>query len=151
GPITGLTVTPNPVGTPAALARRTFQIGFPSQTLSGSYSFVLASTIKALNNGELLDTNLNAGLDILRGGSTTQGTNVPVTFTDGVLPLTPLTIGPNKTVTETLTVTNPFLIQGITTKLNILAQNDPDLEATLIAPDNTAIKLFTNVGNSGPL
>src|SRR5262249_46335148 len=63
GPITGpFTVTANPAGTPAALAKRTFQIGFPTQNLNGTYSIKLDSIhIKALNNGDLLDTNLNAG------------------------------------------------------------------------------------------
>jgi subtilisin-like proprotein convertase family protein len=150
GPIPGgFTVTANPPGTSPALANRTFQIGFPTQFLSGSYSITLAPTIRALNNGDLLDTNLNAGLDILRGGSTTAGTNVPVIFTNNSLPLT---IGPNSTVTATLNITNPFLIQGITTQLSITAMNDPDLEATLVHPDGTKIKLFTKVGNilSGP-
>src|SRR5262249_2261218 len=144
------------VGTPAALAKRTLRIGFPTQMLNGTYSIVLASTIRALedgdlldpnpNPGDLLDTNLNAGLDILRGGSTTQGTNVPITFTATNLPLT---IGPNETVTATLDIDNPFLIQGLTTKLSISALNDPDLEAVLVHPDGTEIKLFTNVGNIG--
>src|SRR5262249_54138990 len=76
-------------------------------------------------------------------------TNTPVTFTDTSLTTNPLTIGPKATVTETLTVTDPFQIQSITTKLSISAANDPDLEATLVHPDGTAIKLFTNVGNTG--
>src|SRR5262249_10335315 len=42
------TVTANPPGTSAALARRTFRIGFPTQQVNGYYSIVLASTIKSL-------------------------------------------------------------------------------------------------------
>src|SRR5262249_34861458 len=46
-------------------------------------------------------------------------------------------------------VPDSFLVQGVKVTLTIQHQNDPDLEATLIAPDGTSVKLFTGVGGSG--
>ena len=58
GQINGpFTVTANPPGTSAALALRTFRIGFPIQQVGGFYSLVLDSTIKSMA-GDLVDANL---------------------------------------------------------------------------------------------
>jgi subtilisin-like proprotein convertase family protein len=61
----------------------------------------------------------------------------------------PVTLSPGKTATIPLTFGSNFLIQGASILLNINYPHDPDLEATLVAPDGTRIKLFTNVGNNG--
>src|SRR5204863_379669 len=45
---------------------RTFRVGFPTQTLSGTYTVSLGSDI-ADTLGNKIDTNQNAGLDLLRG------------------------------------------------------------------------------------
>src|SRR5262249_59500471 len=61
GPISGpFTVTPNPAGTPAALANRVFRIGFPTQTLSGTYSLCIGPNIKSLAGG-ILGSQLKPG------------------------------------------------------------------------------------------
>jgi subtilisin-like proprotein convertase family protein len=145
------TVTPDPNGDPNnpdpdPSHPRTWRIsGFPTQFLSGTYTIIFGPNVLA-KNGEAMDVNLNAGLDVLRGGSPQNAQLVPITV--GATPGA-VTIGPGKTVTSTLTFTDPFLIEGATLQLNILDTNDPDLSATLIAPDGTPIRLFTSVGNRG--
>jgi subtilisin-like proprotein convertase family protein len=79
GTITARTVfiTPNPNGTdPNPGTPRTYRITFPTQQLSGSYSVVFGSGIHAVN-GDAMDTNLNAGVDLLRG---TQPSTTPTTL-----------------------------------------------------------------------
>jgi sugar lactone lactonase YvrE len=221
---------------------RTFRINIPSQDLSGTYTLTLASTIRAkprgsqtAGQGDQLDTNLNAGLDVLRGGvpgsqniqvdsvtSTFAPSNVSftgssalsdidnfykgkvLTFTSGanaglsrmidsyvgsfreftftspgnswpVAPsvgdaffiqlTTPVSASYNGPAvalpagkTTVIPVTFPrtlangqngsFQILGATVELNITYPHDPDLEASLVAPDGTTVKLFTNVGNN---
>jgi large repetitive protein len=122
---------------------RTFQIGFPVQQLSGTYTVTLDSSITSAS-GYALDTNLNAGLDLLRGTSSTAP--VPVTFNSANVPVT---LAPGRTSSSTITLTDNFVSQGLTLTLDITDPNDPDLSAVLIAPDGTMIPLFTGVGTTG--
>jgi subtilisin-like proprotein convertase family protein len=131
---------------------RTYKITFPTQQLSGSYTVVLAPIMHAVPQGnqtvgDLLDTNLNAGLAVLRGVDPFNATLTAVSHTysgpavnlnPGKTTAIPLNFGPEN-----------FIIQGATLTLNITYPNDPDLEASLIAPDGTPIILFTRVGG-GP-
>jgi subtilisin-like proprotein convertase family protein len=144
---------------------RTFMITLPDQPgtplgngldQSGSYSLSLAPTMRAENKGgqapgqgDLLDTNQNAGLDLLRGTASdaTSASFVIASHNYGGPAVTvpggksldiPLTFGPED-----------FLIQKATVQVNIQSPFDPSLEAQLIAPDGTIVKLFTNVGNNG--
>jgi subtilisin-like proprotein convertase family protein len=165
GAISGpFTVTPNPSGTPPALANRTFRIGFPTQSLSGTYSIVVSpinpadgTTIQD-THGNAIDTDLNAGLDTLRGNSFSATVGAPINYTTTVSKA----INANSTVNSTITINDQFIIQQdsinhIRLRLNITSPssspiNDPDLIATLISPDGrTMIPLFTKVGNVGPL
>ncbi len=153
GPATiasGFTVSPNPAGTPVALANRTFRIGFPVQSFSGNYSLVfgpdkLGNYIKDVN-GNAVDTNLNAGVDVLRGADPVNGVVLTVPVSSGNVNLT---LPPGQTVSSTINVPNSFLVQGTTVTLSIQHNNDPDLTATLFAPDGTSVQLFSNVGASG--
>jgi subtilisin-like proprotein convertase family protein len=162
GDITGpFTVTANRSGTPAALAKRTFRISFPAQSLSGTYSIVISpsnntgAVIQDLN-GYAVDTNLNAGLDALRGFSNPPVIGSPTTYTT----TTAVTIQPNATITSPLTINDQFIIQQdgtnhIGLRLNIQSLssgppiNDPDLVAKLIAPTGQVITLFSNVPTKG--
>jgi subtilisin-like proprotein convertase family protein len=134
---------------------RTFRIGFPTQTLSGTYTVQVGSSVTD-DQGHALDMNENAGLQILRqvaiGGAT-----APVTYnsTDATTttPL-PITTGtaPNNVTTSILNVPDNFPIQGITLRLNISYPHDPDLTVQLVPPSATGllpITLFTNVGQTG--
>ena len=70
---------------------RTFQIGFPVQQLSGTYTVTLDSSITSAS-GFALDTNLNAGLDLLRGTSSTapcRSRSTRRTFPSRSLPAAP--------------------------------------------------------------
>jgi subtilisin-like proprotein convertase family protein len=143
GAIAGpFTVSPLFSGAPGLVAR-SFRVGFPIQRLSGTYTLVLGSGILS-SIGERLDTNLNAGLDVLRGTSQTGGTNVPVSFSGGTN--LNLNVAPGKTVTANLLVTDPFVIQHVRAALTVNTPNAADLEAQLIGPDGTVVQLFTNVG-----
>ena len=142
--VSDITITPNPLGNDADPSHpRTYRISFPTQYLSGTYTITLASTIKSAA-GDELDTNQNAGVDLLK--QTPSGTSVAVTFNSTNVP-TAITSG--STTTSVLNVPAGFLTQDLTLTLNITYPNDPDLEATLIGPDGTQVKLFTNVGSAG--
>jgi subtilisin-like proprotein convertase family protein len=142
-----VSVTPNP---PGGTANRTFRITLPTQTLSGSYSLVFGpdtqgNYIKDVN-GHQIDTNLNAGVDLLRGGDPVNGAIVPNLYPSGPIN-TPLPA--DRTVDSVINVPDSFLVEGVTLQLSIQHQNDPDLTATLIAPDLTSVQLFSGVGTSG--
>ncbi|SIO68013.1 Proprotein convertase P-domain-containing protein, partial [Singulisphaera sp. GP187] len=145
GPINGpFTIVANPLGTdPNPSSPRTYRIGFPRQQLSGTYTVTLASSIKSAL-GDALDTNLNAGVDVLRQTPSTPTPPLSLSSTN-----VPVAIAPQQTITSTLTVPNQFLVQGLTLTLNINYPYDPDLEAVLIAPDGTMVPLFTNIGVTG--
>ncbi len=137
------TMVPDPQAGENASFPRTFKIGFPTQFLSGTYTITLASTIKS-ESGVALDTNLNAGVDVLKGTST--NTPIPLTVSSND---TPVVIQPGQTVSSQITLNSNFLIQGLTLQMNIAYGNDPDLTATLVAPDGTSIVLFSNLPPSG--
>ena len=152
-----------------------FEIGFPQQFLSGTYTVQLGPNILDTNvtsqypNGQPLDTNLNAGVDVLRG----QGPNDPVTtlryngpflpkgFPDAtVATLDPKVYDPtvpsaSKVVAQsTIIVPDSFVVQGDTTssglsglvaQLNLTYPNDPNLEVVLTHGTKSVI-LFSGVG-----
>jgi subtilisin-like proprotein convertase family protein len=152
-----INVTPvNPVGGAAT----TFQIGFPLQELSGTYAFQLGTGIKD-TFGDAVDTNQNAGLDVLRGQSQNGPTATVVYPAVGDLPK-PIP-APNGTtpgeVSSTITVPDSFLVQGDKTsakisglrvQVNISYPTDPDLTATLYydmgTPSEVSVPLFSGVG-----
>jgi subtilisin-like proprotein convertase family protein len=157
GPNGGLSatfsITPNPNGNdPDPAHPRTFRINFLTSdgtrplamNLNGTYTVTLASSIKSAA-GDSLDTNLNAGLDVLRG--TPSAGTTPITYTPSD---TPVGIGDatqaGKVSDSNINVTDNYLVQGVTVRLNISYAHDPDLEATLIAPNGTRVTLFKNVG-----
>jgi subtilisin-like proprotein convertase family protein len=237
GQITGpFTVTPDPTPPNARIINgnlttaadpdpahpRTYRIAFPTQKLSGTYTITLAPQPRSVT-GDLLDTNQNAGLDVLRGtspdvvpdsvqaspsptavsfaGSSSLNPNANIyngltlTFTSGALnglsrqiasysgpthvftftsnwptapqvgdtfqifnslPVSHSYSGPAVTLTPGKVTAIPFTfgpenftIQGVQVKLNITYPFDPDLEGSLVAPDGTAVTLFTRVGG-GP-
>jgi subtilisin-like proprotein convertase family protein len=124
---------------------RTYRVGFAPQSLSGTYTVTLASSIRS-KAGDALDTNKNAGVDLLVGNPGTSPT-APVTYT-AAAPNVPTAIGPG-TVTSTLTVPDNFIVQqGTQLQLNISYPNDPDLTVVLIAPNGTKVTLFSGVGTT---
>src|SRR5262249_17307585 len=147
------TVTANPPGTLAALANRTFQITFPTQQLSGSYSVVLDGNMQAvakLPDGTAIaaDENLNARLHVLRdplSPASASNTTSKTYTSSGANNF--VTIPAGGSVTSAIQVPDNFAIQQLTLQLDITYPNDPDLAATLTAPDGTQVQLFSNVGN----
>jgi len=140
---------------------RTFRVNFPIQDLSGTYVLTLSADIRSAA-GDKLDTNLNAGVDLLFGAAnSTSVTTTPVSVdattavtaaspTPRALPVAipdataapapaPATPG---VLRSDLTVTDDFLIQkvtaaglgGLTVHLGITHPNDPDLQVTLLGP-----------------
>ena len=104
-------------------------VDFP-QEISGSYSVTLTSDIQS-TNGEALDTNQNAGLDFLRGTSST--TTSPFTyFSQAAVPIG-TNGGAGQTYVSTINVPDSFLVQNLNLSINIVYPNDPDLIATLVA------------------
>jgi subtilisin-like proprotein convertase family protein len=142
------TITPNPNNTDTdPLHPRTYRITFAvdptlQPSVSGTYVVQLASSIKA-KNGDALDSNLNAGVAVLRGLDPASTQTNSTRFSTSV----PVPIAAQKTVVSTITVPvdQSFVIQGLTVQLNISYPLDRDLEAALVAPDGTRIRLFTAV------
>jgi subtilisin-like proprotein convertase family protein len=143
------TVTPNPNGNEDPNFPFTFQIRFPflpgspNGIASGTYTVQLGTGIKAMN-GDLVDQDQNAGLDALRSVSSTTSKTVEETFTSN----TPAAILQSSTTTATLNVTDSFVIRGLTLTLDITSTKDSDLIATLVAPDGTSVRLFTNLAGN---
>ncbi|WP_168189494.1 Ig-like domain-containing protein [Paludisphaera borealis] len=145
-----LSVTPvigvTPVS-PVNGAATTFSINFPQQSLSGTYTIQLSPNIFDTNvnaqnpNGQPLDTNLNAGLDVLRG----EAANVPTTtvgYGSGNVNLS--LVGGQ--IASTINVPDNFPIQGITAsgrtglrlQINLATNNVNPLTATLVYHPGTA-------------
>ncbi len=128
------------------------------QTLNGTYTVTLASSIKD-TQGNALDTNLNAGLYRFRGVSP-YGASTPLTFAAALPPGGVALPAPGgSTLLVPVSVPASFLVQGVSVKLNITYPYDPDLTATLLAPgavvnpDGTVsgphARLFSGNGTSG--
>jgi sugar lactone lactonase YvrE/subtilisin-like proprotein convertase family protein len=121
-------------------------VGGQIPNLSGTYNLSIAPTV-ASQNGDLLDTNQNAGLFVLQGQNPNVLTTTTVTHTYSG---PPVTLTPGKTTSIPLNFPEQFVIrQNTTLELNITYPHDPDLAAVLVAPDGSQVKLFTNVGNNG--
>ena len=151
-------VTPvNPVNGLAT----TFQIGFPIQELSGTYTVQIGpNVLDAFNEG--LDASQTAGLNVLRDQQQNGPTTTVVYNADDNLPKTipaPSLVGLG-VVSSTISVPDSFPIQGDTTsagiaglrvQINLTYPNDPDLSATLYydmgQPSQVSVPLFSGVGS----
>jgi large repetitive protein len=137
-----------------------FIIGFPMQELSGTYTIQVSPTVQS-EQGDALDVEQDAGLDVLRG-TDQNGPTTTVVYPSSDLPKqipAPTPTAPS-TVTSTITVPDNFLIEGdktaagasvMTVEINVTYPNDPDLTATLThydsAGDNLGtVTLFSDVG-----
>jgi subtilisin-like proprotein convertase family protein len=160
-----ITVTPvNPVNGLTS----TFQIGFPVQQLSGTYTVQLGPDILD-SFGQGSDTSQSAGLDVLRGqqqnGPTTTVRYAANDNLPKAIPAPSLT-GPG-VVSSTIVVPDNFMVQGDTTsavnpatgapvsglqvQISLTYPVDPDLSATLYydmgQPGQVSVPLFSSVGN----
>jgi hypothetical protein len=117
------TVTPDPQPGEDSNFPKTFRIGFPIQQLSGTYVVTIKPSIFS-KAGDAVDTNLNAGIDLLTGKATT-GQTTPISYNSTN---TPLAIPDVNSISSQITVTDDFVIQGATLRLNISNPNDPDLQ-----------------------
>lgn len=122
---------------------RTFRVTFAEQQLSGTYQVVLGSNIQSIL-GHLVDSNGNAGVDVLRGGP--ASTSVELSFASTEVPLS---IPANGVIESTIEVDKAFEITDVNVQLNISHTNVPNLRAELIAPNGQVILLFQNVGATG--
>ena len=144
--LSNFTVTPNPRGTdPDPAMPRTYRIGFPSQQLPSSYSLNFSPDARS-PLGEPVDTNLNAGVDQVRG---TSAVTVPVTFNSFNVPQNVGGATAGTVTTSTITIAEPFLIKNLSLQLNITYSRPADLQAALIAPNGKVLPLFTQVGRAG--
>jgi subtilisin-like proprotein convertase family protein len=144
-------VTPDPQFGEDPNHPRTFRINFLTAdgksplvlNLNGTYTLTLGTKIKSAA-GDFVDTNENAGLDILR--ATPSAGTTPVTYNS---PNVPVTITAGQTIKSALNISDSYLIQGITLQLDITYPHDPDLQAILIGPNNTSVTLFSGIGKNG--
>ena len=154
--LASFSITPNPNGTdPDPAHPRRFRINFLNPagtkplalTVSGTYSLVLGASIKD-QNGNGLDTNLNAGVDTLR--DTPIAGTTPITYTS---PDVPKSIGSTTAagiITDSkILVPDNFLFQHVTVEVNINYPRDPDLTIALIAPNGVRVNLVSGAGTIG--
>ncbi|MFO0803072.1 MAG: VCBS repeat-containing protein [Gemmataceae bacterium] len=166
------TATTNPmVVTP--LTARSYRITFPGQALSGTYTieidpYIVSTTLLpgGANRYAYIDTNRNAGLDVLRGGSPTTGVATNSTYNaafnasttpTSTIPAASGAVPSMKEYPLTVPNTESFLIalstgHQIEVQLNVSSSlpdntNVVNLSGELVAPDGTVVRLFTNVGN----
>ena len=141
-PVNPQTVTIN--GKSVSVAT-TFRVGYPQQELSGTYTVQIgpdASTgqFPVDENGDAVDSALQAGLDVLRGGTSTDPVTT-VLYTSSDLPkvISPSVGTSSPPVTSTIIVPDNFTVQGDTTSsgvsglrvtVNLTYPNDPDLTLT---------------------
>ncbi len=150
GPIVGTAANPiqvipliNGTEEPNATVATSFRVTFPAQDVSGTYTVTLGSAIQDVR-GNALDTNENAGLDLLEG--VTTGPTTAATYRS----TTPVQIPSTKTVVSTINIPDNFQAQGVTVQLNIASTNDPGLQVTLVSPQNVPIILVPyGTGNVG--
>jgi subtilisin-like proprotein convertase family protein len=148
-------ITPNPLGTdPDPNFPRTYQINIltPDGTaplplaVSGTYTLVLASTVQDQSGqtistvtdeeGNALDTNENAGVDLLT--EVTTGGFTPITFSSTNVPVGIGSLNTAGVVSDsTINVPSSFVLstdEQISVSMNITYPRDPDLTVTLISP-----------------
>ena len=171
------TATFNPL-TVVAQNARTFRITFPGQVLNGTYTIeidplfagvkdVLGTDLTPTSTQRaLVDTNQNAGIDVLQGGDPTTGATIDQSYNasyTGAAATIAGAAGSTATTTEfPLTVPDSFVINTsaghqIQVVLNVsdtaaTSRNTRDLTVDLVAPDGvTTVRLFRAAGNpSGP-
>ena len=133
------------------------------QQLSGTYTIQLGPNILD-TFGQQLDTNQNAGLDVLRGQSQ-NGPTTTVHYTAADLPKAdPAPTGTDgtgqveldasscRTISSSRGTRRPRAVSGMQVQLNLTYPNDPDLTATLYHYDpngdllGSGRSLFSNVG-----
>ena len=148
------TITPDPNGTdPDPSHPRTYQINFLNSkggplalSTSGTYVVTLASSIQD-EFGDALDTNQNAGVDVLR--DTPSAGTVPVIYSNATTQAISSTAG---SIKSTITVPDSYVLQNdtdITLSLNITYPRDTDLTVTLTAPNGISVELFSGIGGAG--
>ncbi len=124
----------------------TYYVSFPTQQLSGTYTVTLDPTKIRSSTGDYLDTNENAGLDMLRGDPSAGTVTVTYKTPNGYSPAIP---GANSTTDSKLVVPDNFVVQNVTLTISVTYANDPALTGYLIAPDGTTVQLFSGVGATG--
>ncbi|MDB5309789.1 MAG: Phage neck protein, partial [Gemmataceae bacterium] len=162
------TAAGNPL-TVTRLSPRNYRIGFPAQVLSGTYTVEIDPQFAAatgLPGGPVLvDTNQNAGVDVLRGTAdpnsgvasnntysvSFNGTTAPPAAIPAKVGSVPGTAEFPITIADAYVITVSALHQ-VQVQLNVSStgpdsRNVTDLTAELVAPDGTTIRLFTGVGN----
>ncbi len=103
----------------------TFTIGFPQQELSGTYTFQIGQSpstgiFPEDAAGEQVDSSYSAGLDILRGGSSTDPVTTAAYSADDLPKVVANPVGTtSSTVTSTIVVPDNFIVQGDTTSSGV--------------------------------
>ena len=151
----------------AAQVATTFTISFPQQELSGTYTIEMGpdastSMFPLDQAGDAVDTSLDAGLGVLRGGtSTSPVTTVQYASSDLPKVIPPPAGSTAGQVTSTIIVPDSFMVQGDSTSsgvsglrvtINLTYPHDPDLTITLQHFDLNgnpigSVPLATNVGS----
>jgi subtilisin-like proprotein convertase family protein len=126
-----VTVTPNPTAgaNPDPAHPRSFRVGFPEQSLSGTYTVTIASSVTDAN-GNALDTNQNAGVDLLNG-TVTGGPVATIKYASTDVPKA---LSNGKVATSVINVPDNYRAQSVTLQLDVTHPSDPDLQIVLIPP-----------------
>ena len=131
------TVTPDPQPGEDPSFPRTFRIGFPTQQLSGTYVVTLKPNIFS-KAGDAIDTNLNAGVDLLTGKAT-SGQTTPISYNSTN---TPLAIPDVSSISSQITVTDEDrdFIKHTSSRLSVgsVLSREDMLHIALMASENRA-------------
>ena len=151
------TVTPDPFGVGSL---RVFRVGFPEQSLRGTYTLAIGPDIRSVTGrtgltpadaGALIDTNQNAGLDLLFDRNPPGVNALPQTFVSNLVQAIPN--NPSTPLVASIVVpasVGTFNIGDLNLQLSINHTRDADLKIEHHRPrrhDDPAREL--NVGGLG--
>jgi subtilisin-like proprotein convertase family protein len=142
---------------------RTFRITLPDLPgtpvgtgldLDGTYSLTIVPNNPqapvrgpASSVGDLMDTNENAGLDLLRGKAVDPVHATFVNFTHRAGGPVQIPAGKGFVPIQ-LQFPDQFLVQKAAVTFNVTDPSDTNLQGRLVGPDGTTIQLFTHVGRA---
>jgi len=147
GETSPFTVTPDPEGTGD---QRLFRVEFPTQTVNGTYSLVLGPEIRS-TTGHLLDSDLDAGVDAVRG-TTVNGASDVVTVEVASGPIVDGDVPDGGTQEFLISVDQDFEVPtgGLRVRLNLTHPNVQELTGELVAlndpndpDDDVVVRLFS--------
>jgi serine protease len=142
----GKVIAVNGVSTVSGSNGTQFDVAFPAQATTGTYTLVIGPDVRDLA-GNLMDQNRNGKTgetsDKYTATTTVAGTKTYSSTDVGK------TIPDLSTVVSKLTITDNVTIRDLNVQVTASHNNDADVRMTLVGPDGTRVVLFNRRGGSG--